>query len=329
MLMGCGAHGVSAITPPPEHPGFVLARIDPPEGLPPMAPLPFRLQPGDVVTLRTLSVAPMEAARLGVDDAGQVHVPLLGAIPVVGASLEEAEARLEEKLRRYDHFGRVSLVVVEPAGHAVSALGALEKPGRYLLAGGTRVADLVAMAGGLGTTRGEPELTALADAEAARLVRGGQTLPISLTRALEGDLRHNVPLLPGDLLLVPALQGAAVRVLGEVRAARTVPWRPGLRLSEALARAGGLSPEADTADVRVIRGPLSQPRIYQARFAELLQGQAPDVELLRGDLVFVSRHWFATATDVLQRLTPLLAATAAVATAATLLPISPVSPVPK
>ncbi|HYI01098.1 SLBB domain-containing protein [Hyalangium sp.] len=303
---GCSAHLVAAPTRPTEDAGFTVEAIPEPEGMAPAPALPFRLQPGDILSLRTISLAPLEVPRLSVDDAGFLHAPLTGAIAVAGASLEEAEALLQERLRRYDRFGIVSLTVAEPAGHRVSVLGAVARSGTYILGSPTRVADLLAMAGGVQRAEGEAETVELGDLEAARLLRAGEPLPISIPRALAGDPRHNVLLAPRDVLFVPALQGAAVRVLGEVKHPRLIPWRPGLRLSEVLAQAQGMSADADEADVRVVRGPLSAPRLYRASLRALIQGSATDVELARGDIVFVTKHWFASATDVLQRLVPLL-----------------------
>jgi polysaccharide export outer membrane protein len=303
---GCSAHLSVAPTRPTEDPEFTVEAIPAPEGMAPAPASPFRLQPGDVLNFRMISVAPLEVPRLSVDDAGVLHAPLAGAIAVAGASLEEAEALLQEQLRRYDRFGAVSLTVAEPAGHRVSVLGAVARVGTYVLSSPTRVADLLAMAGGVQRADGEPESVELGDLEAARLLRAGEPLPISIPRALAGDPRHNVLLAPRDVLFVPALQGAAVRVLGEVKHSRLVPWHPGLRLSEVLVQAQGMSAGADEADVRIIRGPLSAPRIYRASLKALIQGQATDVELARGDIVYVTKHWFASATDVIQRLVPLL-----------------------
>jgi polysaccharide export outer membrane protein len=303
---GCSAHLIAAPTRPAEDAGFTVEAIPEPPGMEPAPAAPFRLEPGDVLSLRTISPAPLEVPRLSVDDAGFLHAPLTGAIAVAGVSLEEAEALLQERLRRYDRFGIVSLAVADPAGHRASALGAVARPGTYTLGSPTRVADLLAVAGGVQRADGGAESVELGDLEAARLIRAGEPLPISIPRALAGDPRHNVPLAPRDVLFVPALQGAAVRVLGEVKSARLVPWRPGLRLSEALAQAQGTSADADEADVRVVRGPLSAPRLYRASLRALSQGQATDVELARGDVVFVTKHWFASATDVLHRLLPLM-----------------------
>ncbi|RKG96216.1 hypothetical protein D7X32_36740 [Corallococcus carmarthensis] len=309
------AHAPPALSRPSGDSGFTAEPMPEPPGMDVAAPRPFELQPGDVLSLGTISPAPLNVPRLVVDEAGLLHAPLVGAVPVAGLRMEEAQERIQERLRRYDRFGLVSLSVTEPAGHRVSVLGAVERPGAYVLGGGTtHVAELLALVGGLKVMTGDAEVAELADLEAARLLRGGTPLPISVVRALAGDARHNIPVAPGDLLFIPALQGASVRVLGEVKSARALPWRAGLRLSDALTRAGGMTVDADSADIRVVRGPLSKPKLYQASFADVVAGRAPDVELARGDIVFVTRHWFATMADVLQRLTPLLAVGAAAVT---------------
>ena len=83
-------------------------------------------------------------------------------------------------------------------------------------------------------------------------------------------------------------------VLGDVERPRTVPFRPGMRLSEALARAGGPNDDADEADVRVIRGPLSSPAVYRASLEGLVGGEATDVELAPGDTVGYGSSFTAT-----------------------------------
>jgi polysaccharide export outer membrane protein len=230
-------------------------------------------------------------------------------------TLDQAAAKLQEELRRYDKFGVVSLSVVEAAGHQASVLGAVGNPGLYALAGPTRVSELLAKAGGTRTEVVErsAELIEYSDLEAARLIRNGEPLPVSVSRAILGDPRHNVQVQSGDVLFVPPYQGAAIAIYGDVREPRPVPWRKGLRLSEAITWAGGLMQEADLGDIRIIRGPLSRPRVYRARVSDFVRGQGTDVELARGDIVFVTRHWYYTTTDVIQRLSPLLTVGAAAA----------------
>jgi polysaccharide export outer membrane protein len=291
--------------------GFESGRVHPP-GLEHDPPRPFVLLPGDRLALRVLSVRPLEVAGVTVDPTGAIHVPMAGAVPVGGVSLEEAEQRVTEALRPYDRFGRVMLSIEEATGHRVSVVGAVNQPGSYPLQGETRLADLVAIAGGSSAVAADDEQVGLADLRGARLIRGGEALPVSLTRALEGDPLHNVRVDATDLLYVPPARSERISVLGEVGQPRSLRYREGMRLSEALARAGGTTTDADDADVRIVRGPLSEPRVYRAKLDELVAGQGTDVQLEPGDIVYVTQEWLATLGEVVGRLTPLLAAGAMV-----------------
>ena len=315
LILPACTHLPRAPTTPADDADFRPEVVEAPPGMTPPPPEAFQLRPGDVLSLRIISVTPFEVPRLSVDDVGVLYVPLAGAVQVGGLTLTGAEARIQEALRRFDKYGIASLSLVESAGHLASVLGAVERPGQYPLAGPMRVSELLARAGGTrgGVQERASELVDYADLEAGRLVRDGVALPISLPDALLGNPRHDIPVKSGDVLFVPALRGAAIAVYGDVREARPVPWHPGLRLSDALSYAGGLSQNADHGDVRVIRGPLSKPRVYRASVTDLIQGRGTDVELARGDIVFVTSHWYYSTTDVLQRLIPVLTVGAATA----------------
>jgi polysaccharide export outer membrane protein len=151
------------------------------------------------------------------------------------------------------------------------------------------------------------------DVDAAKLIRDGQILPVSIAKALLGDAKHDAYVHAGDVLFVPSVQARRITILGEVEKPLVIGYREGMRLTEALGRAGGLNDDADAGDVRVIRGSLAKPMIYTASVANLVSGQGRDVVLAPGDVVFVTEHWFASATDVVRRLTPLLAGAAAAA----------------
>jgi polysaccharide export outer membrane protein len=276
--------------------------------MPDAAPAPYALLPGDVVRLRVLSADPLDIQELSVDAAGRLHVPSGGDVDVGGAGLGEAEERVRRALALQDRFARVILTVSSPAGHRATVIGQVTKPGTYDLKAGARVTELLALAGGPRTVDLEGEASELGDLEDARVVRAGVALPVRVDRAMEGDPRHDVRVAPGDVLYVPPARGRRVAVLGQVRTPRVVPFRRGLRLTEALAMAGGTTEDADNADVRVVRGPLSRPRVYRADLKALVAGSGGDVVLAPGDVVFVTEHWFATVTGVINRLVPSLAA---------------------
>jgi len=271
---------------------------DPPEAL--------QLFPGDVVQLTTVSAKTEIFNGLIVDAMGQLHVPLAGDIQVGGMTLAQAEHAIEQGLRRYDRFVRVNLVITTLDGHSAVVVGAVQNPGKVTVKPGLRLADLVAQVGGPLMGRSHMVPTLLGDMDLARLVRNGQTLPVNLPLAIQGDPKHNIRIRSGDHLYVPPVTSRLIMVLGEVGLQQPIAYRKGIRLTEALAHAGGLNMgRADRHDIRIIRGPLTEPRVYTTNFKALTSGEATDVELAPGDIVFVTKAWFASTADVLNAVAPI------------------------
>jgi polysaccharide export outer membrane protein len=263
--------------------------------------------PGDVVDVRAQSDDVVTYEDLIVDEEGAIEVPLAGAVRVGGLDLTQAAQRVQEALQQFDRVVRVSLRAAELAGHRATVLGAVADPGVHGVLPGMRLAELVALSDGEHTGLEEDmEHVVLADWDGARLMRGGRALPVDVSRAIQGETRHNVRVRPGDLLYVPPRRGERVSVLGNVGTPRVIDYRDELRLSEALALAGGITLDGDDGDIRVIRGSLAEPRVYEANFDDLMEGEATDVELAPGDVVFVTTHWIADVGEVLDRLAPLL-----------------------
>jgi polysaccharide export outer membrane protein len=266
----------------------------------------LQLEPGDVVTLHVLSQESTTYEDLVVDARGVLHVPLAGDVVVAGGGLTDAERRVEEALRAYDRAARASLVLTGPEGHRASVLGAVATPGRVFVTPGMRLADLLASAGGLARTEGDGLGPGSGDLEGARLVRDGATVPVRLSLALLGDPRHNVRIRAGDTLYVPSEVGQLVTVLGQARTPRAMVHRAGLRLTHALALAGGITRDGNWSDVRVVRGDAAHLRVYSTSVAEIVDGRASDVVLAPGDIVYVASAGHADVRDVMASITPLL-----------------------
>ena len=277
-------------------------------------PEPLRLMPGDVVQLTTVSAQTTPYPGLLVDATGSLHVPLAGDIQVGGKTLSEAERAIEVGLRRYDRYARANLIITQADGHTASVLGAVTNPGRVPVPPGMRLADLLAVAGGPVTNQNTQILQTLGNLDLARLVREGETVPVSVLLAMKGDPKHNIRVRSGDQLYIPPDTEALIMVLGQVGAPQPVAYRQGMRLTEALARAGGVNDRGDRNDVRIVRGPLRAPRMYTASVRDLVNGKATDVVLAPGDIIYVTRAWYASTGDVLNALAPLisLANTAAI-----------------
>ena len=292
---------------PHQDPAFTQVQVPEPAGLDQDPAEPMRILPGDVVLLRTFSTENTEYDGLVVDERGTLHVPLAGDVAVGGMTLTEAEGRVQTAMRQLDTVVRVGLAVSQANGHMTSVVGAVQAPGRYPLSPGMRLADLLAAAGGVRTTVESEDSGPIADLAGARLVRAGRTVDISVAQALQGDPRHNVRVRPGDHVYVPMAREQMVIVLGSVEGPGVLAFRRGMRLSEVLARAGGLDERGDRTHINIVRGSLEAPQVYTASLRAISRGNAPDVYLAAGDIVYVTEEWTAHVGEVLARLAPLLA----------------------
>ena len=313
LFCGCGPHLATAPTLPGDD-AFSAPTDVQPTGLDNDRPPADVLAPGDIVTLHIVSQTTSVIPGLMVGADGTIPVTLAGHVEVAGLSLADATVKIRTLLQQFDRFANPSLILVRADGRRVAVLGSVAKPGVHPVTPGLRVADVLALSGGPKTTVFNGDVFVDADLEAARIVREGKNVPISLSRALQGDPKHNIHVFPGDFLWIPSLSSKRVSVLGDVQRAGSLRYRAGMRLTEALASAGGTTWEADEADVRIIRGPLSKPRVYTASLEDIVDGRRADIELAPGDVVFVTEHWFATVSEVIRRLTPVLIAAGVAAT---------------
>ncbi|MBX3272399.1 MAG: SLBB domain-containing protein [Sandaracinaceae bacterium] len=305
---GCGGGG------PPRAPAYPGADdgfrvVDAtPTGLDADPPQPLTLYPGDRVTLRLESVEVSYVEGLSVDERGMLHVPLVGDVEVLGVPLTQAEARIEEGMRPFNRTVRVTVIVTEPVGQQATVLGAVGAQGRVQITPGMRVADLLAAAGG--PSRGE-DGTFLSDLDLARLVRGGSGVPISVRIALTGDPRHNIRIRPGDHLYVPPQRTGLISVLGQVASARVLHFQEGIRLSQALAMAGGTTRDANNGDILIMRGPSDRPAVYRAALDHIVAGEHPDPVLAPGDIVYVGSSALADFRDGMNAMSGLFGLAAA------------------
>jgi polysaccharide export outer membrane protein len=299
------------ITPtmPADDPTFSAPERITPTGMTDDPAQALKLLPGDIIQLTTVSADTTIYDGLIVDSRGNVHVPLAGDVNVGGMDLSKAEKRIESALRRYDRFVRVTVIIKAFEGHTATVLGAVAAPGRFQVNPGMRLADLLADAGGPAIAQGAQQqiLTIAGNLDLARLVREGKTLPVSVPLAMKGHPDHNVRVRAGDQLYVPPGTEMLIMVLGDVGNPQPIAFREGLRLSEALARAGGMDTNrGDRKDIRIVRGPLREPRVYTTNFKAITSGDATDVVLAPGDIVYVTKTWYASTADVLNAISPII-----------------------
>ncbi|MBX3247179.1 MAG: SLBB domain-containing protein [Myxococcales bacterium] len=310
-----------APTLPTDDGAFTAPPVAAQEGMDDTPPVPMMVLPGDVLTIRAFSAEVTVHEGIVVDEQGNAHLPLVGAVDVGGRPLSEAEVIIRDAMRRIDRVVQVALSISDPVGHRATVVGAVRSPGRVLVTPGMRVADLIAAVEGPADTvePSGPSTGPIADLGSARIVRRGRTLPISMSLALEGDPRHNVRVLPGDHLYVPTARDRAIVVLGAVGTPRVLAYRDGMRLTEALARSGGLNERGDRTDIHIVRGSLDRPLVYRASLRAIVNGNRSDVLLASGDILYVTEEWTAHVGEVLGRVSSIITDPANIALTAALL----------
>lgn len=242
-----------------------------------------------------------------VEGNGRAHVASGQDISVAGLSVKAAEARIAEALRMRDRHAMIDIRVSVTSPRQAVVLGAVTSPGRAQIVPAMRLSGLIAAKGGLMVPRATVNgrvAPSPADLGGARLVRNGVALPVDLERALMGELGHDVFVHPGDILYVPFASSNGVAVFGMVGTPGVVPHRTRMRLTEALASAGGLQTWGDKDDVRIIRGKVDEPIAYGASLSDLADEEGPDPLLLPGDVVFVEDKPLEDIGEVLGLLAP-------------------------
>ena len=135
---------------------------------------------------------------------GMISLPLINDVHAAGLTPDKLRDIITEAATKYVEDPTVTVIVKTINSRKVYITGQIAKPGAYVLSGGMTIAQLIAMAGGLGE---------YADREHITVVRGAQKRPdgspwsytINYTDLLKRVrlTQNNIELKPGDTILVP------------------------------------------------------------------------------------------------------------------------------
>jgi polysaccharide biosynthesis/export protein VpsN len=107
----------------------------------------YRLNSGDVISIRVFGEDDFNREKIRLTDAGTVSFPVLGEIPMLGRTVGEIEKLVTDRLKgRYLVNPRVSVWIDEYRSYFVN--GMVEKPGAFPFQPGLNVRKAVSIAGG-------------------------------------------------------------------------------------------------------------------------------------------------------------------------------------
>ena len=109
----------------------------------------YLLRPSDHVSVIVFREEELSSPDLVISAEGRISVPLVGEVQAAGMTAQQLELRLEQMFdQRYLRSPDVSVNVVEYASHMVTVEGAVEQPGLYPFAPGTRLTGGISLAQG-------------------------------------------------------------------------------------------------------------------------------------------------------------------------------------
>ncbi|MFC0384234.1 XrtA/PEP-CTERM system exopolysaccharide export protein [Muricoccus vinaceus] len=166
----------------------------------------YVIGPGDVLSVFVYRAPELSAADLPVRPDGRFSLPLVQDVQAAGRTPSQLSREIEGRMKQYIREPVVSVMVrsfVGPADRQIRVIGEAAQPLALPFREGMTVLDAMIASRGL---------TRFAAGNSARIIRVAdgrpnaprQTIPVRLRDLLnEGDVAQNVPLRPGDTLVIP------------------------------------------------------------------------------------------------------------------------------
>ena len=227
----------------------------------------LQLGPGDSVAIQVYGQPDMNAT-VYISDDGTIPVPLVGAVQVGGLSPGEAARKVEAAFRdgKFLVDPHVTIIVTQSRSQRISVLGEVGTPGRYSIESNETIFDVLAQAGGAKETAADVVYLLRPD-------KSGQIerIPINLKGLTDNQrVMPTQPLQGGDSIYVPRAE--QFYIFGEVTAPNMYRIEPGMTVTQAIARAGGVTARGSRKRVEIRRqGPDGRERAYSAKPDEPVQ----------------------------------------------------------
>ena len=240
----------------------------------------LRLEAGDLVEVGVYNV-PELTTKARVSTKGEIYLPLIDYVHVAGLTAEEAEGLIQKRLSDggFVKSPHVTLFVDQYASQGASVLGEVARPGVYPVPGEQRLFDLISVAGGFTERAGRSIAITHRD-------QPDKPITVPLTRNVTDDPESNIPILPGDTIIVH--KADLIYVVGEVGRPSGFLMDSGhLTVLQAIALAGGTTRTANLGGARIIhRGPDGLSEV-PVELSKILRAKAPDIKMQADDILFV------------------------------------------
>lgn len=156
----------------------------------------YLLGAGDVIRISVWKEADLSQTAVVRPD-GNISLPLVGEVNVIGKSILEAQDIIRGRLHGLLTNPQVTVIVLEIHSRQVYITGEVGRPGAYPMEGSIRVLQLIARAGGLTQFAHKKDIYILTKS-------AKRPLHFNYSKVVRGhDSEQNIALMPGDTVVVP------------------------------------------------------------------------------------------------------------------------------
>lgn len=243
----------------------------------------YRIGPNDVLQVTVWDQKDLDQTVFVRPD-GKISLLLVGEIQAGGVTVGDLTSQLTNLYSRTIKNAQVTVSVREIRSRPVFFFGGVAKPGPLQLTQELTLLQALSAAGGLLPT---------ADTESAYVLRGGKRIAIDFHRLVQkGDVSQNIPLQPGDTIVVPVAD--VVYVHGEVKTPGAVKFTRDLTVLKAIVQAGGFTPLAAPRRVTLLRTEGEKKESVRVNVDEIMSnpGAANDIPLRPNDVITVPQRLF-------------------------------------
>lgn len=239
----------------------------------------YRVGTGDVLDVRLGDASSDKSTLFTVSTEGTIEYPILGrALSVRGRTTDEISLVVQAEMKRLalGENPQVSVSVREYGSHSILVSGLVREPGTKFI-----------------RREAIPLYVVLADAqtlpEAGRATILSHKSSVAMNVDLSNSSALNLLVQPGDVVMVQAVPALFFYVGGEVKNPGEKLFHPGLRLTQALLAAGGLTRKANKK-VEVAREDSKQTlSVKRYKLKDISKGLIPDPIIESGDRITAER----------------------------------------
>ena len=215
---------------------------------------------------------------------GRISLPGAGEIMAEGRTSVALQDEITQRLTTLVKDPRVTVSLGDIVNNKVYIIGGGVPTGVYELKQKTSLLQLLAS---MDLTR--------ADLHGAHVMRDGTRLDRDFESLLhKGDVGQDLDLRHNDIIFFPALPEPYVYVLGAVTSPRSLPFKDGMTVLDAVVECGGFTKFADRNKTVLVRRENGEEKRITVKAADLVEGKdlSQNIVLQRGDYLIANESFF-------------------------------------